>query len=202
MDVKGFPLVKDENGELFYGGSQDWYARKFARLAGCGPTCAANLAACYGIGVGPDLGFYEGAPVYSKNHFLNLMNQTYQYVKPGLSGFPWRDRFQDNFLAYASDRHAFFDTDFLESWMDTDTPYEFVRREIDAGRPLAMLILGHTEATIDDETWHWMAVTGCEPGKKQLIISTFGKRKMLDAELVFAPHEKNDVHLISFRKRN
>lgn len=218
MEITGFPVIRDDSGTLFYGGSQDWYRQKFHRLAGCGPTCAANLAAFYEIGIRPE-------KPYRKDHFLGLMDRMYEYVKPGMRGFPWRDRFQEKFLQYAKDQGVSLSTGFLEQWTDAEPPFRYVKNEIDAGRPLAMLILEHTEESIEDETWHWMAVTGYEEtecgtknpavpadptdekstvredqGSRKLIVSTYGKKKLLDAELVFRPHKKNDVHLVSFAR--
>ena len=202
MELQGFPLIKDPEQNFWYGGSQEWYRKRFGRLAGCGPTCAANLAAFYGVGTRPDMGLLDASPLYSKDHYLSLMDRTYQYVKPGMMGFPWRDKFQEKFLRYAFDNGVSFSTDYVEGWSEIETPLNFIRSELNAGRPLALLILVHTEITLDDETWHWMALTGYIPEAGKILVSTYGRRKYLDAGLVFRPHKKNDVHLISFHKES
>lgn len=201
IEVQNFPRVIDSTGQVSYGGSQRWYRRSLRRLAGCGPTCAANLAAFYQIGVRPDSFLDDSVPLYTKKQYVELMDHTWEYVKPGMRGFPWRDRFQEEFLRYAKDHGCSLHTGFLESWEDSEAPFSFVRGEIEAGRPLALLVLGHTEPSLDDETWHWMTITGLDPDERKLLISNYGKRQLLDADLVFSPAEGNDVHLISFQVR-
>ena len=200
MEICEFPYIRDDSGILCFGGSQKWYRQKYRRLAGCGPTCAANLAAFHRIGVSPDDMLPDGSPVYTFSHYLDLMDRLWEYVKPGLRGFPWRGRFQEKFLQYASDCGTVLETDFLEGWTGQEAPLSFVQEEAEAGRPLALLILGHAEKTLDEETWHWMTVVGYDPDDDSLIISNYGKKQRLPASLVFTPGKDNDVHQISLSR--
>lgn len=203
MELEGFPMVRDADENLWYGGTQDWYKKKFSRLTGCGATCAANLAAFYKLGITPDLGQCRNCPLYSSEQYLALMDSTLPYIKPGLRGFPWRNKFQEKFCSFAKDHGISFTTDYLEGWSEIQTPLKFIKAEFDAGRPLALLILHHeNEDLLADESWHWMTISGYDADAGKIIISSFGRKKALDVNLVFKPGKKNDVHLLSFRKVN
>ena len=42
-DINKFLITDDDAGLTYLGGNQEWYGKFFRRLAGCGPTAAANI---------------------------------------------------------------------------------------------------------------------------------------------------------------
>ncbi len=197
MELEQFPRVRTESGTLSYGGSQDWYRTKWRRMAGCAATSAANLAAYYEVGVRPDWadGLSRG---FTKEHYRQLMNTTFGCMKPGFMGFPWRDRYAKNFVCFAEERGMRFQASDLYGWTDTEEPFRFVKGAINDGNPVALLILTHRARELNDNTWHWMTITGYDTEKRTLLISNYGRREYLKADMVFEPG--NDVSLITFKK--
>lgn len=95
-------LVVRQSGQLYYGANQSWYPLLWQRQAGCGPTVAATLfwylaqtrADC------APLCAYDGA---SKSGFLQLMEDVWQEVTPGMGGTTIA-LFQQGILRYAKKR--------------------------------------------------------------------------------------------------
>lgn len=199
VEVKNFPEIEMPQHCLAYGGSQKWFRTPWARLAGCASVSAANLAAYYGIGAEPDTKLADGTPVYARHHYVQIQKDLYGYMTPGRNGFPDYEKYQEQFLRFAGDRGVALRTEALSGWSDGAEAFHFVRETVDAGAPLALLILGHTAKEIDDDTWHWMTVTGYDAAGARILISNYGKRQWMDAKVVFRPGEENEVTLIRFR---
>lgn len=200
VELEHFPAVLTDGGTLAYGGSQDWYRDPWHRLAGCAATSGANLAAYYRVGVSPDAETDAGEAVYSLERFRALMDVMFGYMRPGVRGFPHADKYQEKFLAYAAANGARFTTGLVEGWADWREPFACLQDEIRAGRPVQLLILEHAARQIEDNTWHWMTVTGFDPETDELLISNYAKREWMPAPVVFDPAEENTVRLVLFQK--
>ena len=193
-----FPKVILESGTVGYGGSQKWFPRRWQRLAGCASVTAANLAAYYEIGVKPDVYSESGERNYSEQNYLELMNRMFGYMRPGFRGFTDRDKYEARFIEYAASCGKVLTAEHLKNWTDSGEPKRFVVSRIMEGSPVILLILKHTEKAIEDDTWHWMTITGYDEATDDLLLSNYGRRQTMNAEHVFAPGVKNDVKLTVF----
>ncbi|MEE3421007.1 MAG: hypothetical protein VZR02_07910 [Lachnospiraceae bacterium] len=196
-----FPLIRKEEGHLFYGGDQHWYRNRFHRLAGCAPTSGANLAAFMRIGTEPDVVTPDGDPVWNMEHFLDLMDTMYRYLKPGMRGFPHSTIYQEKFLAYAADRGVTLSTTRRKGWPSEDEAFSFVKENIDEGRPVILLVLKHSVPEIEEDTWHWMTITGYSASRREIHLSNYGRRQWMRVDAVFMPGPENDVKLLTFERQ-
>lgn len=59
----------------------------------------------------------------------------------------------------------------------------FVKTAIDQGHPIGMLILTHEAQILEEETWHWMCITGYEEtaSDTSIIFSSCGERVCVGA---------------------
>ena len=89
MKRSAFPVIRDENQHLSFGGSQHWYPKRSARAGGCGPVAAANaLAAASALTAlengekGLHRALYDGCehPVFERSSYLSLMESVYRYM--------------------------------------------------------------------------------------------------------------------------
>lgn len=199
--IPHFPLVKDVKGNLCYGGDQHWFRTPFRRLAGCAPTSGANLAAFMRIGTEPDFVTEEGDPVWLMSHFQNLMDAMYEYLKPGFHGFPHSTIYQDHFLKFAADHGVKLTTTRRKGWPTEDEAFSFVKENIDGGIPVILLVLKHTAQEIEEDTWHWMTITGYSDVRREILLSNYGRRQWMRVDAVFMPGVENDVKLLTFTRK-
>lgn len=175
------------NGKENYGGNQEWYDTRFARMAGCSAVLATNL-----------FYYYKDELDVSYDKFRETMDYWFMRNKPGLIGFPYFVRFTHNFLEEAEKNDMHLTADMKKNIASVDDGWRFVTKHIDAGEPVGMLILTHNAKEINDETWHWMCITGYDTTKKEVIISSVGERITMQADMLFKPCFRNVVKLLSF----
>ena len=199
LTIKGFPGIILENGEAAYGGSQDWFSGKWMRLAGCGSVAAANLAAYYGIGTRPDIRG-QGRPVYSQAAYVELMGKMFSIMRPGMMGFPYAGRFRKRFAAYSAENGVCLKSKLLYSWDRADEAVSLVESSLRMQDPVALLLLKHREPAFDENTWHWMTITGYSPDTDRVMISNYGNKETMKASLLFEPADGNVARLISFHR--
>ena len=202
FELSDFPLIENTSGTLFYGGSQKWYLNRWRRLAGCAAVSGANIAAFYSIGITPDKITKSGSRIFSQSSYLDLMNRMISYMRPGFRGFPDRDKFEKKFLEFASDSGTSLTAEHLKNWESADIPRDFIRKNLLLNNPLALLILTHKDREFDDETWHWMTVTGYGPETDDILISNYGRRQTMNAARLLAPVSGNTVMLTAFSREN
>lgn len=198
VEIKNFPEVRNRSGQYAYGASQHWYQTKWRRLAGCGPTTGAEMAAFYRIGIRPDHVTHAGTPVYQFDDMRNLMNQMFQYMKPGSMGYPHSKEYVKAFEQFGQDHGVNVRARRVTSWKNSEEIFHWIRHSIRQDTPVVMLILQHSYQPIDDDTWHWMIITGYDKESREILISNYGHRQWMPADPVFEPKIGNVVKLISF----
>ncbi len=167
----------------YIGGNQLWYTGVIKRLAGCGPTSAANIFHYL------EDRFPAGAipPAETKSDFRRLMDELWKHVTPTHHGVYCTGIFYNGCDNYAREKGAEVEC----RWLDVPPPNEptpqarpilpkdpgplpsldevlaFVRDALDEDLPVAFLSLeSGTEASID--RWHWITIIALyqkeEPG--------------------------------------
>ena len=186
-----FPLI-EENGTVFFGGDQEWYSREWQRWAGCASVTGANMAAYYEA-------LLDGREArFNKADYLVRMQEMYRYMTPGIHGFPDPEKFVARFIRYEADHGLVCSGSIFHGWTDWHQAAEHVRNTLQAGHPLALLVLRHTESTFEENTWHWMTITGYNSLRDTFEISNCGEKEEYDAALIFRPYPGNEVWLASF----
>lgn len=186
--IKEVPFLHfNVNGQDNYGGNQEWYADRFAQMAGCSAVLASNLYY-----------YYTNHLNVSYPAYRETMDFWFEKNKPGLIGFPYFMKFIHNFLEEMAYHHLSLRVEMKKGTTSIEDGWSFVTHAIDEGRPVGMLILTHTSKAIDEETWHWMCITGYDDEKKEVIISSVGQRITMDAKTLFQPCFRNVVKMLSF----
>ncbi|MDO4615528.1 MAG: hypothetical protein Q4B15_07850 [Lachnospiraceae bacterium] len=208
-EVRGFPEIEREASRCGYGGSQYWFRNKWSRLAGCASVSATNLIAFHGFGTQPD-SMDGDIPVYEEEHYIELQNRMFGYMRPGMRGFPYIEVYEQKFLEYASTCGLQLNSEIYRGWKQAEDAFRYVQTAINENNPMAMLILTHRAAEIEEDTWHWMTITGYETAGEEaldgdrlgrVLISNYGKRQWMRASVLFEAVPGNDVKLILFRQK-
>ena len=79
------------DGQVWYGGDQEWFDFTVGKYGGCGTVAAANLTAYLALHVERLRELYEPGDL-RKDHFCAHMNQLYEWVKPWKVPFVKKDR--------------------------------------------------------------------------------------------------------------
>lgn len=201
-----FPVVFREGRIVGYGGNQGWFRRKWHRDAGCASTTGANLAAYYAVNL-KLAGIYAGdMQKFHQGEYLQSMEKMYAYMKPGFFGYPYARKFARQFVRFCQERGITMESALLEKFHSAAEAFAFVKENIDAGQPVALLILLHHRQELKSVNWHWMTVAGYvedqdNPAASKIILSNCGKRELVGAEMLFEVHPKNLIRMVSFHPR-
>lgn len=147
---------------LYYGGDQEWFANRWQRQAGCGPTNCANLLwylAKTRRGCAP-LCPYDAS---HKEGFIQLMEDVWQYVTPGNMGVNSTDIFADGAKRYGEAKGLALLTEALvidrinRGARDYHAISLFVAWALSRDLPVAFLNLSN--GTLNNlDSWHWVTI--------------------------------------------
>ena len=190
--------IKDghTNGASF-GSNQAWYKRHWAKRAGCGACCAANLTT-YLAKTRSSLRPLYSQPTTNKSDFINHMEDLFKYIKPGLLGVNKLSKFSDGLLKYAKDRnveieiHIFNIDDYKFKTRNICALTTFVKSALDSDSPIAFLNLSRgNEKRL--QNWHWITITSVEIIENKLIAtaSDEGIKRTFDLSLWFLTSRKH-----------
>ena len=189
---------------LYYGGSQYWFPKRFNKLSGCGPVAAANITA-YLAQMFPnkyrDLYPYKG--IINKNDFIEHMIDIRKYVKPGIFGLTSVQQFSDNVLAFAKQRGVSLIPHILDYNANSiDEAVNFILEALFQKLPVALLVLKHPIREFKEYTWHWMTITGLELNLKDNIyyisVSTYGEHREINLDTLWNQRRAKDIIRLSY----
>ena len=165
--------------DKYYGGNQEWYSNIFHKKAGCGPTTASTIT------------MYESKNKYSKEEFIKLMDNMWNYITPGMMGLNKIEYFDEGYNKYIKDNKLNLkETNILNISKSKDERpnieelYEFLNNSIKLDHPVAFLNLDNGKETKLD-AWHWVTIVGIEHDGNHLIatITDEGLLKKIDLTL-------------------
>jgi len=181
--------IADDTKE-YYGADQEWFSLRRHRLSGCGPTTAAMIT-MYMAGAFPQActNLYGCALPAQKSDFAAHMAQVREYVKPGPMGLTDPKEFARGVLAFAEDHGAVLLAQQISSTLSAGVAFGFFKQALLHGYMPALLLLRNPSPELEELTWHWMAVTGCDDEKRTLTISTYGKREQISFDHAWIQHK-------------
>ena len=157
-----FQIYDEAGRKTFYGFDQEWYATRWQRCAGCGPTAASNIL----YYLRATRGGRESAPL-TKSRALSLMEEVYQYVRPTARGIPTAKLLHDDLLDYARAKGIPLRLGLLDVPKDRmlrpplGRVLSFVEEALQNDTPVAFLNLHNgTEKNLD--SWHWVTIISVE----------------------------------------
>lgn len=153
-------LTLDVGGQTVLGYNQEWYPQERQRLAGCGPTVAAMMAA-----------YLEKkewkTPVKDRKLALSVMLSLWQYATPRMHGLYKTRWLKEGLAAYLSEKGL---SGVVESLSipsirllapKPERVISFIKAGLSADCPVGFLNL-HSGAEPIPYHWHWMPIVAME----------------------------------------
>ena len=183
--------IPDEStGKAYFGGFQEWYASEWNRMAGCGPTCAANVLT-YLAFTRPALRSLYGYETMGLSDFKQHMEEVYRFVTPGNMGLNKVEMFTEGIERFAGSRGITLTSHVFDvpSNMTRNRPpvpelTAFVKAGLDSDCPIGFLNL--TKGKVKNiQGWHWITITKADMDDNNLITcaSDEGKEICFDLRL-------------------
>lgn len=155
-------LRMNDGGVTVYGCDQEWYTYRWQVMAGCGPTTGATML-LYQSAQHPDwrLPYRYG----TKRQALSAMQDTWQYIKPGIKGVNTTAKFSgglnrlcDNYSLPGS-IHTLDIPSNVSHRPDIQEVTAFIYEALTNDCPVAFLNLNRgNEPQL--ENWHWVLLYG------------------------------------------
>ncbi|HSK67848.1 MAG TPA: hypothetical protein VLA21_01160 [Candidatus Limnocylindria bacterium] len=146
-----------------FGFDQDWFSGFWQRKAGCGPCTGANIL-LYLSRMGR---ISLDEETRDRAGFLRLMEQSWQYLTPGIMGLNSPFMMQQGLDAFFEERGSGLRARALEipaepsARPDSSEAEAFIRDGLAADSPVAFLNLSNGDIP-HLESWHWVTVVGVE----------------------------------------
>ncbi|MGV8980715.1 hypothetical protein [Clostridium sp.] len=188
----------------YYGGSQNWFPKKFNKLSGCGPVAAANITAYLSQTFSAKYNtLYPYKGIVSKKDFILHMVEIRKYVKPGIFGLTSVDQFSDSVLAFSSDRGVSLTSHILaDNASSIQDAINFIAQALTQKIPIAILVLKHRIKEFKEYAWHWMTITGLTLNSKNNIpyisVSTYGERQEINLDLLWNQRRSKDIIRLAY----
>ena len=191
MPELNIPHIYHNTKMVGYGGDQDWFADVWAQKAGCASVLGSNL-----------YGYYVGITRCFRADFIKIMVDLYSYMTPGKMGFPYFYKFAHAFCDRMEKEGICLKPRYLKNSKSVKQSLEFVRKAIDNGHPVGVLVLSHRAPEMKEDNWHWVCITGynIDADGADIIFSDCGDRRVVRADVFFDPWPANIVKLVSFKK--
>ena len=162
--------------ENYIGGSQEWYPVGHMRLGGCSTCTAAEIS----IYLSEEKGKTALCPKIpqSINEFVDYSKKIYKYIYPRFMGLHKLPLYVSGYEKFAEECGEAVEVYCLDGNEDVKKAASFIKNAIDAGYPIAYLLLKHQDEDIDEIEWHWFTVMGYEEKEDDLTVKfvTWGEK--------------------------
>ncbi len=177
-----------ESKRIYNGPDQSWYPKRFQRMAGCGPTSCSNII-WY---LSQTKEKYKGLCTYdgtTYRGFLQLMEDMWQYVTPGLMGVNKLELFENGVTSYGKDNGVALSCKSLKinsknqiSDKEIEKAFDFIEEALKKDLPVAFLNL-HNGKLLNLESWHWVTIYGLDREKGSVSILDQSRLEEIDLKL-------------------
>jgi hypothetical protein len=178
--------ITDGCGNLSCGCDQDWYRMPWQRMAGCGPSVAANLFYYLHRTGRIDLPF----PTGGRDELVALMEAVWKFVTPKAQGLHTTKRFVDGAAGFAKTYGLPIGCRVLdvpkrrEDRQDARTVADFIAEGLRAGSPVAFLNLSNGGIP-ELDTWHWVTIVAIDrgPDGSRAVATVYDSDRNFEADL-------------------
>ncbi len=153
------------------------------RLGGCGAETACESSLYFAIHMGIGQAYPFDCRNLSKQDYVRFAHMMEHYLWPRMSGIDRLEIYTEGYGRYLADRGI---SSIAMSTLDGNEPYESaamaVRRQIDAGFPVPVLILNHKNRRFSDYNWHWFLINGYDDRGDSFLVKavTYSAYEWLD----------------------
>lgn len=181
--------ITNINNKLGYGGNQEWFTDEWAIKAGCASVLGSNLYA-----------YYKGIKECSKDEYLVIMEDLYAWMTPGKMGYPYFYKFAHKMVERLQKEDIYLKPRYLKKSKSIKQSVSFVKECINSNHPIGVLILTHKAKELEEDTWHWICISGYNEKEDDvdIIFSSYGVRRVIQASILFDVDIRNIVKLVSF----
>ncbi len=166
---------------VFFGGNQNWYEDKWRQMSGCGPTAASNIV-WYFARSRKELSCLYPIDTGSRQECLQLMNDMFSFVKPGIGGVKNPRVFAKGMTHYAETKGIAAVSEILRIPIrpfrrpDYEKVERFIMKSLQSDLPVAFL--NYSNGTLPNlGSWHWVTIVNYKPEERLTVISDQGFRK-------------------------
>lgn len=187
--LKKAELFQIRQGNYIYNGpNQSWYPKRFQKMAGCGPTACSNIMWYLSQTKEEYIGLctYDGT---TYEGFLNLMEDVWKYVTPGLMGVNKLEMFEKGAIGYGKDKGYDLSCKSLmipSKKLISDTKivdiFDFIEEMLEKDLPIAFLNL-HNGQLSNLESWHWVTIYELDREKGSVSILDQSRLEEIDLKL-------------------
>lgn len=154
-----FKIEDQDTNTIYHGTNQEWYKKRWQRMAGCGPSAVANII--YYFNCISDS--TSCCPSLTKEECIKVMEEIWNYVTPNLGGVSSTEMLLKGVKKYMQENKLDLAMDVLDipkkvsSRPETAVAMSFVAEALSKDRPVAFLNLEH--GTVHElESWHWVTI--------------------------------------------
>ena len=180
-----FEILDEQNGRVYYGFDQEWYASEWQRRSGCGPTVVSTIF--YYIGRSRAIPGICSA--LSRGQSPAFLEKTWRHVTPTIHGIPSADLLCKGIRSYSEAEHLGIETERLDIPASRRKRPAFPRllsflsSSLSEDLPAAFLNLHNGEERQLD-SWHWVTAVSMDyeenGGAAFLEILDEGAKKRID----------------------
>ena len=209
-DYNGYETIDLKNefrfiDNSYYGGDQDWWGNSTFKVylffnrrkadVGCGPVAAANIIAYLKLYKG--LSKLTSRTVKTRNGFLGLMNDVFDYVKPHATGLWFLSTFANGVEKYAKSKGVKLKAYWSSSFPSFNNAVKYIKDGLKRDCPVALNVHSNRRAKLTSGYYqepmenHWVVITGITDeivhGKRKvtLTVASWGMRFTLDFRDVY-----------------
>ena len=158
---------------LYYGGDQAWYSDEWKQYRGCAPVAVANVLAYLAINHYKYRKLYKYGRYYNskfshsflkKSEFVKHMDETWNYVTPGVAGFWEMPFFVRGIIDMAKDRGVTITAHYASTkynWRTYvatfDKVVQYVKNGLKKNSPVVLMMWFND--SIPEFQNHWMTIT-------------------------------------------
>lgn len=181
-----YKVYDESDQQFYYGCDQEWYASKWKRLSGCGPTAASNLV------LYQTQERFRNTTPYGTDKVLcqNLMEEVWKYVTPQLRGVSNTKMFYSGLMKYAAKVDLKIENHFQNITKNKNrraslsTIIDFIDGALIQDVPVAFLNL-HSGDEKELDPWHWVTLVSLEypEDKSTASVQILDAGKIMDINL-------------------
>lgn len=206
--LNNFPIITDEHGFKYFGGSQNWFADDFLQKKGCGIVSATNIAASLALSEDRRYSALYPRDNLDKEMFVNAMTDMAGYIKPGIVFGILPGNYIKGFLAYAESTGVGLVSHEFRFGDGIDAMVSFIEFALRNEKPLAMLIginsrlrkvpVNIGRANENNFNTHWVTVTGLlknnQTGRDVVTVSSWGYSAEIELDTYYKTFIKKLVY--------
>ena len=169
--------VIDDSNALIFGGSQEWFGERWRRQSGCGAVAASNM-------IWYMRGHMRGGR-NGKDHYIELMEEMFGCVKPGILGVNSSTIFANGIKRYGARHEWHISTHVLKipAWKHKRPGISeimgFISSALQTDAPVAFLNLSNGSIK-NLGSWHWVTIVAIDTVAARAKTSDYGKTSDID----------------------